>query len=133
MSQIDRGATVAQIVTEHAVAARVLQKHGIDYCCHGDVTVPQACQRGGLDPEALFAELERALLAGQRDPDGDPRALSTPALLARIVDRHHGYLRRAIPYLGPLAAKLRHVHLEYHVVAPRFAAAAGARPERIAS
>ena len=110
MPQIDRSATVAQIVTEHAVAARVFQKHGIDYCCHGNVTVPQACERGRLDPEALFAELEVAIPTAGGEPGGDPRALSTAALLARIVDRHHGYLRRALPYIEPISAKVARVH-----------------------
>jgi len=110
MPQLDHSATVARIVTEHAVAARVFQKHGIDYCCHGNVSVPQACLNGRLDPEALFAELEAALAAGDARPEEDPRALSTAALIARIIDRHHGYLRRALPYIAPIMAKVAKVH-----------------------
>jgi regulator of cell morphogenesis and NO signaling len=110
MTVIDRSATVAQIVTEHAVAARVFQKHRIDYCCRGNVTVPEACQEKHLDPEALFGELEAALPGEGAGPQDDPRTLSTAALVARIVDRHHGYLRRALPYLAPLSAKVARVH-----------------------
>src|SRR6266542_6350900 len=110
MPQLDHSATVARIVTEHAVAARVFQKHGIDYCCHGNVTVPQACQDARLDPAALFAELEAALAEGRAGSEEDPRALSTAALIARIVDRHHGYLRRALPYIAPIMAKVTRVH-----------------------
>ena len=40
MTHLDRSATVARIVAEHPAAARIFQKHGIDYCCHGNVTVP---------------------------------------------------------------------------------------------
>jgi regulator of cell morphogenesis and NO signaling len=109
MNLIDRNATVAQIVTRHAVAARVFQKHGIDFCCRGDVTVPDACGER-LDPDALFAELEAAIPAGGDAAAEDPRALSTAALVARIVDRHHGYLRRTLPYLGPIVAKVARVH-----------------------
>lgn len=113
MTSLDRSATIAQIVTEHAVAARVFQKHHIDYCCHGDVTVPEACQRRSLDPDALFAELEAAIPGGA-GAEEDPRPLSTAALIARIVDRHHGYLRRTLPYLAPLAAKVARVHGEHN-------------------
>ena len=63
MLSIDRNATVARIVTEHAVAARVFQKHGIDFCCRGGVTVPEACRDRAIEPEALFAELEATLPA----------------------------------------------------------------------
>src|SRR6266496_6623363 len=62
-------------------------------------TVPRACLHGRLDPEALFAELEAALAAGDARPEESARSLSTAALIARIVDRHHGYLRQALPYV----------------------------------
>lgn len=110
MPTLDRTATVAQLVVDHPVAARVFQRHGIDYCCRGGVPVPAAAADHGLDPEALYAELEAALSAGAGDAQDDPRALSTAALVARIVDRHHGYLRRALPYLSPLVAKVARVH-----------------------
>ncbi len=111
MPTLDRSATVARIVTENSVAARVFQKHRIDYCCHGDVTVPEACRERALDPEAVFAELEAVLRAGPGVPAADDaRALSTAALVARIVERHHGYLRRALPSLEPLVAKIAAVH-----------------------
>ncbi len=90
MPQLDHSATVARIVTGHGAAARVFQKHGIDYCCHGNVTVPQVCEERRLDPEALFAELEAALPAGAGSEE-NPRTLSTAALIARIIDRHHGF------------------------------------------
>lgn len=108
MHRLDRNATVARIVTEQPAAARVFQRHGIDYCCHGNVTVPQACLDARLDPEAVFAELEG--LAGEAREEDDPRALSTGALVARIVDRHHGYLRRALPHIAPIMAKVAAVH-----------------------
>jgi regulator of cell morphogenesis and NO signaling len=110
MPQLDHSATVARIVTEHPVAARIFQKHGIDYCCHGNVTVPEACPEGRLDSEALFAELEAALAADDAGPEENPRELSTAALIARIIDRHHGYLRQALPYIAPIMAKVAKVH-----------------------
>jgi regulator of cell morphogenesis and NO signaling len=118
MPRLDRSATVAQIVVEHAVTARVFQKHQIDFCCHGNVSVPEACQARQLDPEALYAELEAAIPGGGTDGE-DPRTLSTTVLIARIIDRHHGYLRRALPFVAPLAAKVARVHGEHN---PKLAA-----------
>jgi regulator of cell morphogenesis and NO signaling len=110
MPQIDRTSTVAQIVTANASTARVFQRLGIDYCCRGNVSVPVACRDRKLDPEALFAELEAALPAAGEEAERDPRGLSTPALVARIIDRHHGYLRRVLPDVAPIAAKVAAVH-----------------------
>lgn len=110
MLQYDRSATVAEIVTSHAAAARVFQKHGIDFCCHGDVSVTQACEERQLEPETVYAELDAIAPAAGEASEEDPRALSTAALIARIIDRHHGYLRRALPYVAPIAAKVAKVH-----------------------
>ena len=110
MPSLDRNATVAQIVTENAAAARVFQKYGIDYCCRGGVSVPEACGDRGLDPGALFAELEAALPGADGASTEDPRTLSTAGLVARIVDRHHGYLRRTLPHVEALSAKVAKVH-----------------------
>jgi len=107
---LDRTATVAQLVTAHSGLARVFQQHGIDFCCRGDVSVADACRDRRLDPEALFAELAAALPADGAAPEEDPRTLSTPALVARIVERHHGYLRRTLPHVEALARKVARVH-----------------------
>jgi len=108
MPDLDRMATVAQIVTLHPAAARVFQGHGIDYCCHGEVSLSQACREAGLDLEAVLAELASELARGGTEED--PRSLSTAALVARIVDRHHGYLRRALPHIAPIMDKVARVH-----------------------
>ena len=110
MTRLDQSTTVARIVTEHPAAARIFQRHGIDYCCHGNVTVPEACLGGQIDPEALLAELEAALAANDVRPEENPSALSTAALIAHIIERHHGYLRRALPYIAPIMAKVAKVH-----------------------
>ena len=107
---LDPSATVARIVTEHPPAARVFQKHGIDYCCHGDVSLAQACLEARLDGDALRAELDAVLTAIEPGGREDVRALSTPALVARIIDHHHAYLRRALPYIAPIMAKVARVH-----------------------
>jgi len=108
--KLDRQATVARIVTDHPIAARVFQRRGIDYCCHGDVTVPQACAAAHLDPATVFAELEAALGRREAREEADPRSLSDASLIALIVERHHGYLRRALPYIAPIMAKVAKVH-----------------------
>ncbi len=110
MPSLDRSSTVAQIVAEHSAAARVFQKHEIDFCCHGNVTVAEACRGRALDPAAVFAELEATLPAGGTPAADDARNLPVPALVARIVDRHHGYLRQALPFIAPLAQKVAGVH-----------------------
>jgi regulator of cell morphogenesis and NO signaling len=109
MKMLDRKMTVAGIVLQNAACAQVFQRNRIDYCCRGGVPLETACAEKGLDADALVRELERAI--AERGPDAiDPRTLSTPALVAHIVTKHHGYLRRAFPFLTALSAKVARVH-----------------------
>jgi len=110
MTRLDPSTTVARIVTEHPAAARIFQRHGIDYCCHGDATVAEACLGRRLDHEAVLAELEAALATHAAAAEENPSGLSTAALIARIVDRHHGYLRRALASIAPIVTKVAKVH-----------------------
>ncbi len=112
MQTLDRSTTLAQIVTDHPEAARVFLRHGMDYCCHGDVSVAEACREAPLDPEVVFAELEEALGGGgeRPAPEEDPRALSGAALIARIVERYHGPARRSLARIAPILEKVVAVH-----------------------
>lgn len=105
--------TVAEIVLDHPETARIFQKHRIDYCCRGNVTIAEACAGRPSSPNEVLADL-RAELTKEAAPHRDPRTLSTPALVGYIVDRHHRYLRERLPYIGPLMAKVARVHGQHN-------------------
>jgi regulator of cell morphogenesis and NO signaling len=102
--------TVAQIVLDNPPSARVFERHRIDYCCAGNETLEAACAERGLNLDAVRAELNEAKRDRPGAPHDDPRSMSTRALLARIVGKHHGYLRRTLPMIRSLAAKVARVH-----------------------
>jgi len=107
---LDLQQTVAHLVLDHPECASTLARHRIDYCCGGDTSLASALADGGLDAGAVVTELERAI-TDRREPSGvDPSALSTDALLAYIVEKHHAYLRDALPFVRALAAKVGRVH-----------------------
>jgi regulator of cell morphogenesis and NO signaling len=108
---LDRTATVAQIVAEHGATARVFRRHDIDFSRRGDATVLEVCRERHLDPEEVFAQVEDAIIAagGQARGDG-PRQVPDAALVAHIVEHHHAYARRALPYIVPLLAKVAGRH-----------------------
>lgn len=107
---LDPSQTVATVVLDHSECAPVLQRHRIDYCCHGHVSIQDACAAAGLDADALLAELAGAIAARGGQDRADPRALSTAALIDHIAEKHHAYLRRALPFLLGLSAKVSRVH-----------------------
>ncbi len=40
----------------------------------------------------------------------DPRTLTTRDLIVKVIRKHHRYLHRTLPFLGPLAATVARVH-----------------------
>lgn len=111
---IDTRDTVASIVLSHSACAQVFQKHRIDFCCKGHMSLEDASQARGLDTRALIAELEEAIRGRTGAAASDPRKLSTPALIAHIISTHHEYLRKTLPFVVPLAAKVSRVHGDHN-------------------
>jgi regulator of cell morphogenesis and NO signaling len=88
----------------------VFKKYGIDFCCGGKKTLKEACESKGLNP----AEIERELNATT-----GPAPLAfhewSPAFLADyIVNTHHAYVRKMLPQLTELVAKVVGAHGNQH-------------------
>ncbi len=116
---LDRNQTVAQIVLEHSECANVFQANRIDFCCKGGMSVPDACKARGIDADAVFSDLERAIEARVgKGTDEDFRTMSTPAVIAYVIAKHHEYLRRSLPFVSQIAAKVARVHGEHNPKLP---------------
>lgn len=102
--------TVADLVLEHSECAEVFQRHRIDFCCRGELSLEAAAAAAGVEVDPLRAELERAIAERRGAKPADPRTLSTPALIAYIISKHHEYLRQTLPFVRGLAAKVGRVH-----------------------
>lgn len=106
---IDRHQSVASLVLEHSECAPVLQRHRIDFCCRGELSLEAAAAQRQVDLEALVAELSRAV-AGRGEPADDPRNLSTAQLVEQLAERHRALLADALPFVAGLAVKVSRVH-----------------------
>lgn len=110
MTTLNTDMLVSDIVLDHAECAGIFQKHQIDYCCHGNVSLAQACAERGLDLEQVSKALAEVMADRTPSSEADPRKLSTPALIDHIVHRYHGRLREVLPTVVPLAEKVARVH-----------------------
>jgi regulator of cell morphogenesis and NO signaling len=111
---LNRQQPVATVVLDHSECAQVFQRHRIDFCCQGDQTIEAAARARKLDIDALLAELSRAITERRGERPDDPRELSTPRLIAYIVSKHHEYLRKTLPFVQALAAKVGRVHGDHN-------------------
>ena len=100
--------TLADLATSYAGASRVLQRHGLDFCCRGQETVAAACRRRGLQVPALLAELDREVrpLPSAERPDQQP----TSELIQHILDHYHAAHRAELPRLLRMAERVEQVH-----------------------
>jgi len=112
-TSIPETTTLAELATTRPGAARVFRSHGLDFCCHGQVTLAAACQARGLDPRALADEL--AALAAE--PSFERWDLQpVPALIAHLLERYHARHRVDLPALLEMAGKVERVHADKRAV-----------------
>ncbi|MCC2614162.1 iron-sulfur cluster repair di-iron protein [Neorhizobium sp. Rsf11] len=105
MSGINPDKTVAAFATELPGAAEIFRRHGISFCCGGDIPLSMAAEQAGLAPAALIADLEALEQASGRDAPQE-----TLALIAHILSRYHAAHREELDWLIPLAQKVERVH-----------------------
>ena len=104
--------TLAEIASNRPALTRELERLGLDYCCGGRRSLAQACAERGLDAEAIAAELSSVPLA--EAPPADWIGLSPDELVDHLEATHHQFLRRELPRLSELAAKVSRVHGANH-------------------
>ena len=108
--------SVGDLVAENLARAQVFEKHDIDYCCKGQRTLEEVCREQGLSVDTLVSELDSAPAA---DEAGDWPSASLTKLADHIVERHHNYLRSALPSVAGKLDKVVEVHSARHGGLPR--------------
>jgi len=100
--------TLADVAAESLGATRILEQHGLDYCCGGKRPFNEACAAKGLNPESVMQEVERAQGACASEKDWQTAPLGE--LVKHIVATHHEYLKLELPALGKRLDKVHSVH-----------------------
>ena len=103
--------TIADLVISVPNAIPVLERLGIDYCCHGGQSIQQACSSASITAEELLAMIAEAPSAA---PERTFDEETLPEIIDFILDTHHVYTRAAVETLEPLAAKVAAVHGANH-------------------
>ncbi len=106
--------TIGQLAARRPEALRVLEQHGVDFCCGGDRSVQDACQLAGADPQAVLSEIDRAATASGGFGKDDWLGAPLTDLCNHIEQTHHQFLREQLPFLSDLFEKVIAVHGENH-------------------
>ena len=100
--------TLAELAATRAGATRVFQRYGLDFCCHGQIPLADACSAHGLDPAAIAAEIAAEARPEEQFERWDERPL--PELIEHVLRRYHDVHRAELPGLLGLARKVERVH-----------------------
>lgn len=105
--------TIGEIVAIDYRTAEIFEKHGIDFCCGGQMPLAAACQAAGIELAALTSELE-ALQHAPVDRSQNYSSWSLAFLADYIVNTHHAYLKDNDEQIAAYARKVASVHGERH-------------------
>lgn len=100
--------SLGDLVAEAPGRASVLDRLGLDYCCHGQRSLAEACAVAGLDAGDVSAALDAV------DDTTADHPTEPVALVEHILTTHHRYLHAELPELEALAAKVAEVHGARH-------------------
>jgi regulator of cell morphogenesis and NO signaling len=119
MERLNLDRTLGDLVTENPARANVLEALDLDFCCGGDQPLAAACLAAGLDPATVARLLERMPAASPGETPGpDLQRLSLTELADHIEQTHHVFMKRALPRLAQLAAKVSAAHGAGHPELP---------------
>jgi len=105
--------TIGEFVAEDYRIAEVFERHGIDFCCGGQVTLAVTCEEKGLNPGQILNEIE----AARNEPvkrSENYSAWELPFLSDYIVNTHHVWLKENDPKITAYTLKIAEVHGAHH-------------------
>lgn len=100
---------VGQVVADDFRAAAVFEKYGIDFCCKGNITVDEACERKHIMTEDVMRELKILLATDSTQPE-DYKTWNPVVLVDHILEKHHQYITEKTPLILQYLAKLADKH-----------------------
>jgi regulator of cell morphogenesis and NO signaling len=109
-SPITRKDTLADLAATRAGASRVFYRHGLDFCCHGRISLEEACAKKQLDVDALVREIEAQVPTAMDLERWDARPIAE--VIQHVLDHFHAAHRAELPRLLEMARKVEQVHAD---------------------
>jgi len=103
--------TVGEIVADNYRKAEVFRKFDIDFCCGGGKSLSETCADFDVNLELVKEALHHVDLNAEKK-EYDIENWNLTQLIDHIVDKHHSYVKEAIPSVTEYALKVKNVHGE---------------------
>lgn len=109
MLEVEENKTVGKMVAEDYRKAEVFKRHGIDFCCGGNIPLSQACEEKNADIDVIEEELAE-IDSRQAPPEEDFDVWELDMLVDHIVAVHHVYVKKANPTIKEFVNRVKMVH-----------------------
>jgi regulator of cell morphogenesis and NO signaling len=109
MTVLQENKTVGKMVAEDYRKAEVFKKHGIDFCCGGNIPLAQACKEKNADITLVQEQLDE-IDNRQTPPEEDFDAWELDMLVDHIVGVHHVFVKQANKTIKEFVNRVKMVH-----------------------
>ena len=108
-----KNSIVGEVVVQDYRTAAVFKTRKIDFCCNGNRSIEDVCEKQQIDPNVLIEELEQAVVE-RESLTPDFQTWDMDLLADYIEKKHHRYVTKKIPELTAYLHKVARVHGELH-------------------
>jgi regulator of cell morphogenesis and NO signaling len=102
--------SLAEIVNDAPGTARILESHGLDYCCGGQRTLADACADSDVDMADVIQQFNRL----DAEVPAEWTTMGAGELVDHLEATHHAYLHSELDRLEALTDKVVAAHGAHH-------------------
>jgi len=111
--KITKETIIGEVVANDYNSASVFKQFGIDFCCNGNRTIEEACNKDNISSENLISVLNN--ISNQKSDSGlDYRSWPLDLLADYIEKKHHRYVATKILEIVPFLETIVQVHGSRH-------------------
>lgn len=104
---------VGELVAQDYRTALVFKKQGIDFCCNGNRSIAEACDKKQINTAAMIETLEE-VVNHTNSPVADYNSWPLDLLADYVEKKHHRYVNEKIVEIAPFLNKVTRVHGDRH-------------------
>lgn len=104
---------IGELVAEDYRAAEVFAKYGIDFCCKGNQSIADVCEKKKIDVSAILHDLTEIVKPADKS-NTDFQSWPLDLLADYIEKKHHRYVQDKTPAIQQYLTKVCQVHGKMH-------------------
>jgi regulator of cell morphogenesis and NO signaling len=104
---------IGELVAGDYRTASVFKKYSIDFCCQGNRTIQEACDKKNIDSKKVLQDLD-AMMQTKSEATSDYQSWPLDLLADYIEKKHHRYVQDKTLEIQPYLDRICKVHGEHH-------------------